>query len=432
MTRGSVVVASFALLGVALTGLAKGYERIPHGALANGFTKCIIDERPKLSDVCLKQEGVAKWYNAQGYLKPRPADCYFATNNMLGLRLNGDLVSAPKEWADRDDAVLPYLPGADGFYIEYEYAVTSNDRDVFPAVWLMPVEGLSNGPGPSRGDPPRVSRWFEIDVDEAGFGPGACGTIHSWARVDGETLHVMQNTGNCQKSPLDRTVFHRYGCAFDPQTRTVSWWLDDALTHKAVPPDVSPVAVAQNYYLILSAQTHGKNVPYEMVVKRVRAFVPPTSSVRPSPKWKGAKPATCGGRHRIKSAWVLNADGSTVKNDAFFANGYSFDIGFTPKKAKSEVALVVRPDVEYGKECLLHLENEGTNSDGVSLVLLSVGDPGNFWKGTTVATLPWLAKGETKTCKVKVSESEPYLVIRIAAGTNPGVGQHFSGWFTNL
>lgn len=420
-------VAALVVLS-AFSCLAKGYEELPKGALAYGFTKCIIDERPTLRDVCLKQEGVAKWYNAQCYMKPRPADRYAETNGVLVLRLGGDLTSAPKMWEDREDAVLPFLPGADGFYVEYEYAVSSNDPDVFPAVWLMPVENIVNGPGTNKGDPAGLSRWFEIDVDEAGFGPGFCGTVHSWARNKGEVLHLMQNTNGAEKSPLDRTVFHRYGCAFDPRTLMVTWWLDDRYLHKALPPDVSPLAALQNYYLILSAQTHGKNVPYDMRVRRVRAFVAPSSAVGPTPKWKSPRPAELGGRCRIKAAWALNADGSRDRSGVTDADGYSFDVAFTPLRPKTEAAIVVHPELEYGRDYVMHLENAGRNIDGFSLVILSAGDPGNFWKGKGLGSIDWLGKGESKSVIVRVTEDEPFIMLRVPAATNPGAPLRLCGW----
>ena len=45
----------------------------------------------------------------------------------------------------------------------------------------------------------------------------------------------------------------------------------------ATAPYVPDLAAKQRFYLILSAQSHGKNKDYLMFVSAVRAFVPPSS-----------------------------------------------------------------------------------------------------------------------------------------------------------
>jgi hypothetical protein len=44
-------------------------------------------------------------------------------------------------------------------------------------------------------------------------------------------------------------------------------------------PHVPDVGAKQHFYLIISAQTHGKNKPYTMFIGGVRAFVPSTSTL---------------------------------------------------------------------------------------------------------------------------------------------------------
>jgi len=44
-------------------------------------------------------------------------------------------------------------------------------------------------------------------------------------------------------------------------------------------PYVPEVAAKQHFYMILSNQTHGAKVPYDMFVTAVRAYVPRTSKV---------------------------------------------------------------------------------------------------------------------------------------------------------
>ena len=45
----------------------------------------------------------------------------------------------------------------------------------------------------------------------------------------------------------------------------------------ATSPYVPDIAAKQHFYLILSAQSHGKKTEHLMFVRGVRAYVPPTS-----------------------------------------------------------------------------------------------------------------------------------------------------------
>jgi len=55
--------------------------------------------------------------------------------------------------------------------------------------------------------------------------------------------------------------------------------------HYSEAPYVPAVGVQQHFYLIISAQSHGKKLPYSMAVSGVRAYVPPSS---PLPSKQGA------------------------------------------------------------------------------------------------------------------------------------------------
>ncbi len=56
---------------------------------------------------------------------------------------------------------IPYLSGEKGFYVEFTYRISSNDRDCFPAVWLMPIEHNARKNDQYAGDEKGYERWME-------------------------------------------------------------------------------------------------------------------------------------------------------------------------------------------------------------------------------------------------------------------------------
>ena len=203
-------------------------------------------------------------------------DHYSTKDGVLVLSLGGDLVSTPRDFSA---GKLPLLPGADGFYVEFDVRLSDNDPDYFPAVWLMPAEHNGKQEDHYAGDPPGYERWMELDIDEGGFGPGLTGTVHSWSGIWEQGYHNVQNPNNVSVVPIDRSKTHTYGASYDPLHQSVSWWVDGAEQMSAGPPHVPAIATKQRFYLIISAQSHGKQRPYSMFVSGVRAYVPPSSSL---------------------------------------------------------------------------------------------------------------------------------------------------------
>jgi hypothetical protein len=271
--------------GGAMSLMARGAgpaPTVPPGAGKLGCTKCIINERPTAADVVPGKDGAYKWFSGQWYAKPPSLDHYSTEDGVLVLKQGGDLVSTPRDFSA---GKLPLLPGADGFYVEFEVRLSGQDPDYFPAVWLMPAEHSGKQQDQYRelfpNDPPGYERWMEFDIDEGGFGPGLTGTVHNWYGIwgkDGGYKH-QQNPNNVSKLALDRSGKHIFGGSYDPAKRQVTWWVDGVEQMSAAAPYVPEVAARQHYYLILSAQSHGKDKPYRMYISGVRAFVPPTSAV---------------------------------------------------------------------------------------------------------------------------------------------------------
>ena len=259
------------LLSLAIRGHAAA-DAVPPGAAELGYSKQVINEHPAVSDIAPGRNGNYKWFSGQWYNKTSPSPDHYTTNQgVLTLSLDGDLSSAPLDFSE---SVLPALPGDKGFYAEFEVQLSDNDPDHWPAVWLMPVEHDNKQRDSSPPDPPGFERWMELDVDEGGFGPGLLGTVIDWKGIWPHYERTL-NENHFSKIPLDRTQKHIFGASYDPVQGRVTWWVDGARQMSA--QTVSAVAAHQHFYLILSAQTHGKQKPYTMMVSAVRAFVSPDS-----------------------------------------------------------------------------------------------------------------------------------------------------------
>lgn len=267
--------ALFALLLAGCAGMCRATgEPVPPGAAALGYTKCVIDEKPAAADIAPGKNGAYKWFSGQWYAKKLPApDRYRTTGGILEMLQGGDIVSMPRDFSK---GALPALPGKDGFYVEFEVRITSNDRDHWPAVWVMPVEHNNKQEDREPNDPPGFERWMELDVDEGGFGIGHLGTVLSWSGIWPNYERIF-NPNHFSKTPLDRTQAHRFGASYDPVGRKVTWWIDGVEQMSAGAPYVPEIAAKHHYYLIIGAQSHKENKPYSMFVSRVVAYVPPAS-----------------------------------------------------------------------------------------------------------------------------------------------------------
>lgn len=275
MTKTTKWLALLVIAGLSSVVLAQDAPAIPPGAALLGYTKCVIDERPAVGDIAPGKNGDFKWFSGQWYGAPPSLDHYTTKDGVLCLSLGGDLVSTSRDFSG---GRLPLLPGFDGFYVEFEVQLSDNDPDHWPAVWLMPAEHSGKQEDKYPGDPPGFERWMELDVDEGGFGPGLTGTVHSWTGIwKGNPDYAREmNHNNVSQTPLDRSQRHIFGATYDPVRLQVTWWVDGVKQHSAGPPYVPAVALRQHFYLIMGAQTHGANKPYEMLIYGVRAYVPPS------------------------------------------------------------------------------------------------------------------------------------------------------------
>lgn len=261
---------------------AAAAEKIPPGAAALGYTKCVIDERPSVADIAPGPTGHSKWFMGLWYHTYVRLKSFEMVDGVLAIHPRGVLVSAPHNFAHTGR--LPTLAGKDGFYAEFDVRLSDDDPDHWPAVWLMPVEHNGKQADHYAGDPEGYVRYMEADVDEGSFGPGMTATVHNWAGDFRRLERHIQNPGNFLPAPLDRTKMHTFGASYDPVRTTVTWWLDGVKQISATLPYVPRIAAKQHFYLIMNAnyQKH-KSRDYRMFVSGVRAYVPPRSSLAAVP-----------------------------------------------------------------------------------------------------------------------------------------------------
>ena len=253
----------------------------PAGAAEVAAHLPLFRDCPRLEDMDFtgKADG-AKYYNGLWFDKPKDRSLYASAHDGLVIRKGGSLATVK---LSSHPGRFPLLSGARPFYIEAQIATSSNDRDNFPAVWLMPIEHNLRLEDVYAPDPHGFERWFELDIDEGGFGPGGHHTAISWSGI-WPNYKKIQNPNPTSKVPLDRTQPNVFGVSYSPDTLTVRWWLNGQPVLEATQPFVPEIARRQNFYLIVSAQSHKNISHYQMKLLGVRAFV---GDAVPAPRAKG-------------------------------------------------------------------------------------------------------------------------------------------------
>lgn len=221
----------------------------------------------------------AKYYSGIWFGKPKSRSFYEPAEDGLVIKKGGVLATVK---LSSYPGQFPLLSGARPFYIEAQVATSSNDRDNFPAVWLMPIEHNLRMEDVYEPDPRGFERWFELDIDEGGFGPGGHHTAISWSGI-WPNYKKIQNPNPTSKGPLDRTLPNVFGVSYSPDTLTVRWWLNGKKVLEASRPFVPEIARRQNFYLIVSAQSHRNISNYQMKLLGVRAFVGEPVQYSPAP-----------------------------------------------------------------------------------------------------------------------------------------------------
>lgn len=246
-------------------------DAIPEGAAEVQAHQLVFRDCPQIVDLDFTAKADDKKYYSGLWFGKKPKDRSFYEQADDGLIIKrGGLVAMVKMNSYR--GLFPLLKGNRSFYIEAQVATSSNDKDNFPAIWLMPIEHNLRLEDVYEPDPSGFERWFELDIDEGGFGPGGHHTAISWTGKWPDYKKI-QNPNPTSKVPLDRTQPNVFGVSYSPETLSVRWWLNGQKVLEAGPPYVPEIARKQNFYLIVSAQSH-KNVSiYQMKFMGVRAFV---------------------------------------------------------------------------------------------------------------------------------------------------------------
>jgi hypothetical protein len=272
--RGAIVglclIAGGCASAQVATATACPSNPIPPGARELNLTKTVINLCPKVSDIALDGKGRSVLYNGTWWNPEIPtADHYQdSPDGSLSIALGGRLTTVSR---DMKPGKLPLLSGKHKFYVEFEAYISENLKDHWPALWLMPIEHNVQHDDHRPGESKKYERWLEIDVDEGGFAPGPMATAIAWEGVWPNYKRTRSNP-NLRNDPIDRTQKHIFGVGYDPQSLTLSFWHNNKLQYVAKPPAIPEIARDQNFYIIMSAQTKGKKLPYTMNVVQVRAY----------------------------------------------------------------------------------------------------------------------------------------------------------------
>lgn len=243
---------------------------IPPGAAEVGADQPLFQDCPQIADIDFTGKVYGKkYYSGLYFTKPSDQSFYAQTNEGLIIKRGAGVAMVTM---NSYRGYFPLLSGDRPFYIEAQVSTSSNDPDNFPAIWLMPIEHNLRQDDVYEPDPMGFERWFELDIDEGGFGPGGHHTAISWTGKWPDYKKI-QNANTTSKVSLDRTQPNVFGVSYSPVSLTVNWWLNGKRVLEATRPYVPEVARRQRFYLILTAQSHKNISDYQMLFMGVRAFV---------------------------------------------------------------------------------------------------------------------------------------------------------------
>jgi len=252
------------ILGLMLfaSGLAHATTcSIPVGASVLGYTNQIFYDEPTLAEVSTSTTATtSKWYATLAdapYLSMQGSELAIALEGGMGSQAHGGKQGA-----------LPYLSGAQGFYIEFAMHLSSNDSDHFEGIFLQTAE-KTNGTDHLSTDPAGYQRWTEIDISESGYGPGSLSSVIEWSGI---SPHFSSRAFNSwgHDAPLDFTKEHIYGVSYNPATNVVQYYIDNVPSWKTTP--LNSVIKNFHYYVVLGAGSHGSHTPYDMFIRYVTAY----------------------------------------------------------------------------------------------------------------------------------------------------------------
>jgi hypothetical protein len=242
---------------------------VPAGASALKYDTLAFCLEPTTADISCTSTPTTRLYSGSWYDTPPDSSHYSMESGLLAISLNGGVMTQRQ---DSKQGSLPYLLAGNGFYAEFAVRLSDNDPDHWPALWLMPEEHNLAQSDHLSSDPAGYERWMEIDCDEGGFYSGSLNTLIDWQGIYPKYANTVWN--DYGKLPaLDRTTEHIFGVSYDPVGQVVQFWLDGVATYSHSTSTINDVINTYHYFLLIDAQTHGANLPYEMIVRYLSAWI---------------------------------------------------------------------------------------------------------------------------------------------------------------
>jgi hypothetical protein len=272
--RGDFMKYVFASM-LLVSGLAHGLSctNLPVGATALGYTSQVFYDQPTLTDVSATDaDATSKWYpgsfSAPVSQNMLERELLSTVDSELAVGLGAGLTS---ETHTSKQGALPFVSGAQGFYVEFAMHLSTNNSDHFSGLYLQTVEHNLAKSDHISTDPAGYERWTEIDVSEGGYGTGSQASLVNWEGIFPHYTRALTNSwGTSHDAVFDWTKVHRYGVSYDPIKNVLQWYIDDVPTFKATP--IASVMKAFHYYLVMGAGSHGSHTPYDMYVSYVTAY----------------------------------------------------------------------------------------------------------------------------------------------------------------
>jgi len=237
-------------------------SKLPDGAVALGYYNQLFYDQPALADVSTSMTATtSKWYSL-----PTNVEHVSMSGSELSIALGGAVWSQAHRGKE---GALPYLTGAQGFYVEFAMRLSSNNNDHFEGMYLQTAEhtmGLDH----LSTDPAGYQRWTEIDVSESGYAPGSLATVINYYGISPNYSRTLLNDWGYIQTPIDYTKEHIYGVSYDPATNALQYYIDNVPTWKATLP--GSVIKDYHYFLVMESSSHGAKTPYDMYIRYVAAY----------------------------------------------------------------------------------------------------------------------------------------------------------------
>ena len=269
------LTASLAIPGIVMAQTAPcASDYMPPGAQSLGFTQRVFCVVPTVADITTENESSFKLFSGQWYsANPTPLTFYAMSGSTLVIHSGGGVTT---EMRNSQLGALPTLLASNGFYVEFQVSLSSNDPDHFPALFAMPQEHNGHKTDHVPGDPTNFERWMELDVDEGGYSSsplgGFHGTLINWSGTYPTFQHQNWSVDPPSTFGMDRTQYHIFGLSYDPKAQRVTWWMDGVNVGSQSSQPIPSIVNTYHYYLIMGAQMHKLNKPYDMYVKYFGAW----------------------------------------------------------------------------------------------------------------------------------------------------------------